>query len=124
MTSLEEEPEVCKCCREGRRNVLDLPVAEVRQDVVEHREEYESIWREKNRKKHRKVHVEEIEKGRPRNAVVKEELSFERREHFFDKDRSACVLDIHLDLAMTLSYISISESFSFSTLDRPYSNLV
>lgn len=64
------------------------------------------------------------QEGGPRNAVIKEELSFKRKKHSFDVSRSACVLDIHLDLAATLSYISISESLSTSTLDKSYSHPV
>jgi hypothetical protein len=34
---LEEQPEICKGCREWSRDVLDLPIANVWQDVVENR---------------------------------------------------------------------------------------
>lgn len=35
LARLEEKPEVCESCRERSRNVLDLPIADVRQDIVE-----------------------------------------------------------------------------------------
>lgn len=52
-TGLEEKPEIGEGSREWCGDVLDLPVADVWQDIVEHREEEDGVRRKQNRQEHR-----------------------------------------------------------------------
>ena len=64
LTSLEEQPQVRERSGERRGNVLDLPIAEVWQDVVQNWEEDESIWRKEDSEKHRESREQETMKVR------------------------------------------------------------